>query len=145
MDKTVKTSNKIFKGLIFMIIVILILGLALYAYNKSKEKQAIELIENTASKVFNASVEYSKNSNRIIVEKYLENEKELYELTKTSLPKLSPIGDYDIVDLLSVRAYYGESKDDFQFYDIAFKDINKIRWETIKNFDDFLNEISRFK
>ena len=72
----------------------------------------------------------------------MNNENELYELTSEALPKLAPIGEHDVVNLLSVRTYYGGNKDDFQMYDIKFININKINWDEINNFDDFLSKIN---
>lgn len=137
MDKTKKI-------LTYFSLIILLLAVVLTMYNRNTEKKAIENATILVSKAFMASTEHPKNSNRIIVEKYLKDEKELLDITKTALPLLAPIGEYNVVDLLSVRAYYGENKNNPQFYDIKFKDINKIRWEIVRDFDDFLNELGKF-
>lgn len=142
MSKT-NASNKLQKLLIYFGVFVLVIAIGLNMYNKNTEKRAIENATTLVSQAFSASAEHPEKSNRIIVEKYLRNERELLDTTKEALPLLTPIGDYEVVELLSVRAYYGENKDNPQFYDIKFKDIKRIRWEIIQNFDDFLNEINR--
>lgn len=140
-----KSSNKLLKWFMYLCIIISLFVAVLTIYNKNSEKKAIEAATRIVGKAFIASSEHPKNSNRIIVEKYLRDEKELLSITKEALPLLTTIGDYDVMELLSVRAYYGENKDNPQFYDVKFKDIKKIRWEMIRNFDDFLNEINKYK
>jgi hypothetical protein len=138
-----KTSDKVFKMLVAIIIVCGALAIILNAYNKHTINKAINAVVEATEEAFNTRADYSKGSNRIIVKIYnLENEEELFNLTKDALPLLSPIGEYDIVNLLSVRTYYKGNKDDFQFYDVKFKDINKIEWDKINNFDDFLTYLN---
>lgn len=136
--------NEGMKRLVYLGVVIFIVAIVLTAYNKNTEKKAIESASRFVGELFEAKTEYSKASNRLIVEKYVKDEKELYEVTKKVLPFLSSVGEYDVINLLSMRAYYGDNKNDPQFYDIKFKDIHKIRWEMIRNFDDFLNQIGKF-
>lgn len=138
------SSNKLQKMFIYFGIIVLVLTLIITMYNKNTEKKAIENVILLVSHAFGTSAKHPSNSNRIIVEKYLKNERELLDISREALPLLTPVGDYDVLELLSVRAYYEEDKDNPQFYDIKFKDIKKIRWETIRIFDDFLNELNKF-
>ena len=131
------------KKIIMVFVIILIVAGGLTLYNKNTEKKAIETAVDGIGEIFQAHTEYSKKSNRVIVEKFLKNEEELYQLIKSQLPKLSIISDYEIIRLLSFRAYYGDTKEDFQFFDIEFKDINKIGWDKINNFNDFLSYLNR--
>lgn len=135
-------QNKLFRTLvtIFMILFVVVSGLTIY--NSNTKKKAIQTATATVGEAFQANVEYSKALNRIIVKKHFNNESELYELTQDVLPKLSIIGEYDIVDLLSFRGYYKDTKEDFQFYDIKFKDISKLNWNEINNFEDFLSYLN---
>lgn len=135
-------NNNIFKALIVLIIITSVAVLGLTIYRNNTEKKAIETATTVVGELFGASADYIKKSNRVIVEKYLNDEKELYELTREVLPKLSIIGDYKVIDLLSVKAYYNEDKNDFQMYNIKFGNINKINWNEINDFDDFLNKIN---
>lgn len=131
---------KLYKVLVVVFIVASIAGIAINQYNKSVENKAIDTVLAAIATAFEASAKYESGSDRIIVEIYdLKNENELYELTSKALPIISPIGEYNVVELLSVRTYYEGNKDDYQFYDIKFKDIGKIEWAKIHNFNDFLS------
>ena len=132
------------KTFVYLGIIILIAAIGLTSYNKNIEKEAIENATMLVGETFKAKAEYEKYSNRIIVEKYIKDEEELFKITKQSFPFLTQIGEYDVVNLLSMRGYYGENKSNPQFYDIKFKNIDKIKWEKIRNFDDFLNEINKY-
>ncbi len=131
-------NNLLFRIAIMVLIVLLIGVVGLTMYNNNTKKKAVEYAITAVEEAFHTGAKYSAGSSRIIVEKYIEDEESLYQLTKEALPKLSIIGDYDVVELLSVRAYYGETKNNPQFYDIKFRDINKLEWGEISNFDDFL-------
>lgn len=139
MDIDVK--NRIFKMLCIVFVVLLVIGFGLKKYNDYQLKETIELAIETVGVAFNARTEYEEGSSRIIVTKYVKDEKELFEATKKALPILSVIGDYDFIELLSVRAYYDENKDDFQYYDIYFPDIKDLEWDKMNTFDDFLNQL----
>lgn len=135
-------NSGLFKGLVILFVVISVIAGGLFIYNNNTKKKAIEAATIAAESAFHARAEYSKGSNRIIVEKYIKDEDSLYLLTKEALPKLSIIGDYDVIELLSVRAYYGDTKDNPQYYDIKFKDIKRLNWDEIDNFDDFLTYLN---
>lgn len=139
MDAVVK--SRLFKILGIVIIILLFLVIGLRKYNSYKSNEAIKIAVEAVGVAFNASTEYAKETNRIIVKKYVKDEEELLNVTKKALPMLSAIGDYDIIELLSVRGYYDEDRNDFQFYDIYFSDIKKLEWDKINSFDDFLNQL----
>ena len=137
-----KTSDKIFKILVIFCLVALVTGSVLKMYNNYTEKKAISNAIASVDNAFKGNSKYHKKTNRIVIEKSLKNEEELYNLTKEALPKLSSIGNYGVVYLLSVRVYYNGNKEDFQYYDIKFRDISKLNWNNINNFNDFLNYIN---
>lgn len=143
MDSDTKRTKGIFKTLVIVVIIIGVMAFVLNIYNRYSINKAINAAVSAVEVVFNGKAEYSKGSDRIIVEIYnLEDEKELFDLTKEALPLLSSIGEYDIVTLLSTRAYYKGNKNNFQFYDIRFKDIDRIEWDKTNNFDDFLTYLN---
>lgn len=138
-----KKSNKIFKMLVIIFIVLGVIAMALNFYNKSIEKKTIKASVEAVETLYNGKAEYSKGMKRIIVGiNNVEDEKELYELTRKVLPQLAVIGDIDYIELLSVRCYYNGDKNNPQFYDVKFKDINRIEWDKIYNFDDFLTYLN---
>ena len=135
-------NSGLFKGLVILFVVISVISGVLFIHNKNTKKKAVGAAIVAVESVFSARAEYSEGTNRIIVEKYIKGEESLFYLTKEALPKLSIIGDYDVIELLSVRAYYGETKDNPQYYDIKFKDIKRLNWDEINNFDDFLTYLN---
>lgn len=134
-------SNTVVKvsGIIIAILLIIVIGIR--KYNNYKLNEAIEMAVEGVGVAFNASTEYEKATNRIIVKKYVRDEEELMRVTKKALPMLSVIGDHDFIGILSVRGYYDDERNDFQFYDIYFSDIKNLEWDKINNFDDFLNQL----
>lgn len=135
------TKSRIFKILCIIFVVLLVIGFGLKKYNDNRLKETIDLAVETVGIAFNASTEYKEGTSRVIVTKYVKDEKELFEVTKKALQILSPIGDYDFIELLSVRAYYDEDKENFQYYDIYFSDIKRLEWDKMNTFNDFLNQL----
>lgn len=137
-----KTSNKIYKSLVVFCLVVLAVGVALKIYNNYTEKKAVNNAISTTENAFNRNVKYHRGTGRIVVELNVKNEGELFKVTKNALPHLVSLNYGDIVKLLSVRTYYNGDKNNVQHYDIYFKDIGRLNWDKINNFNDFLNYIN---
>ena len=137
---TLKDFIKVIRMLLIVVIVIAFVVGSIKSKNRNKQ---LDQVASYVSKAFGGDVEYKKNSNRMIVTVSIaNNEEQLLELSKKALVYLAPLGENELLDLLSVRAYYGGNVERSQFYDVKFKDLGRVDWETITNFDQFLNTLS---
>lgn len=134
-----KKGNVLFKIMVAIFILATSLGLILHIYNANIEKKTIEKSLSLVKSTLKSNTEYIKESNRIIAEIYhIKNERELFILLKSGLPRFSEIGENNIINSLSIRVYYNGDKNNFQYYDIKFNDIRKIDWEKVDNFEKLL-------
>jgi len=139
MEKNIKTSDKIFKILTKVMIVLFIVAGALWAFNNYLDKQETKEVINTVEETFGYSSDYSKGNSYIQLNFTIKDRQSLFELSKRSLPNLVDLPD-SIIDTLVVNAKFPDG--DFQSYYIKFKDIRKLDWDKINNMDGFITYLN---
>lgn len=142
MEKNIRTSDKVFKALTRVMIVLFVIAVALWQFNSYLDKQEINGVINAVEEAFGYSTEYVKGSNNIKLNFTIKGKKELLETSKRALPKLTDLSD-NIIDTLVVNAKFPDG--DFQSFYIRFENIGKIDWNKINDIDnliDILSELS---
>lgn len=142
-----KTYNFLFKVLKVLIVLIVIVSIAVFVKNNNEKKQVQQALitvghELQATHINGYSGNQYNDKGVIKAEMAVKDREEILANCKNALPNLGPqlekLSNY--YDALAIIADLPDK--DFQAITIPIDQIDKIEWDKLNNFDEFLDYVS---